>query len=100
MRKSLFALALAGVTLLHAQQAGNLQGRMTEMGRAYEQAGYHGAVLLAGKEGILGQTAFGTADQETGRKNKLQTLFKTESTGKLFTATAVMQLVEQGKLDL
>lgn len=85
---------------MHAQQAGNLQGRMTEMGRAYEQAGYHGAVLLAGKEGILGQTAFGTADQETGRKNKLQTLFKTESTGKLFTATAVMQLVEQGKLDL
>lgn len=86
--------------MLHAQQAGSLQGRMDELGKACEESGYHGVVLLANRDVVLGQTAFGKADQESGRKNKLQTLFKTESTGKLFTATAVMQLVEQGRLDL
>ena len=61
-----------------------------------------GAVVSVVKDGqVLFQKGYGYADVE---KKKLvlpdQTLFRPGSISKLFTATAVMQLVEQGKLDL
>lgn len=44
---------------------------------------------------------YGFADRAAGRKvDPARTLFRIASLSKLFTATAVMQLVEQGKLDL
>ena len=61
-----------------------------------------GAVVSVVKDGqVLFQKGYGYADFE-GRKPVLpdQTLFRPGSISKLFTATAVMQLVEQGKLDL
>jgi CubicO group peptidase (beta-lactamase class C family) len=50
---------------------------------------------------MLFQKGYGYADVEE-KKPMLpdQTLFRPGSISKLFTATAVMQLVEQGKLDL
>src|SRR5215831_3635711 len=61
-----------------------------------------GAVLSVVKDGqLLFQKGYGYADVEK-KKPVLpdQTLFRPGSISKLFTATAVMQLVEQGKLDL
>jgi CubicO group peptidase (beta-lactamase class C family) len=61
-----------------------------------------GAVVSVVKDGqVLFQKGYGYADVET-KKAVLpdQTLFRPGSISKLFTATAVMQLVEQGKLDL
>jgi CubicO group peptidase (beta-lactamase class C family) len=61
-----------------------------------------GAVISVVKDGqLLFQKGYGFADIED-RKPVLpdQTLFRPGSISKLFTATAVMQLVEQGKLDL
>ena len=61
-----------------------------------------GAVVSVVKEGqVLFQKGYGYADFEA-KKPVLpdQTLFRPGSISKLFTATAVMQLVEQGKLDL
>jgi CubicO group peptidase (beta-lactamase class C family) len=61
-----------------------------------------GAVVSVVKDGeILFQKGYGYADVEA-KKPVLpdQTLFRPGSISKLFTATAVMQLVEQGKLDL
>jgi len=61
-----------------------------------------GAVVSVVKDGqVLFQKGYGYADFET-KKPVLpdQTLFRPGSISKLFTATAVMQLVEQGKLDL
>jgi len=61
-----------------------------------------GAVISVVKDGqVLFQKGYGFADVED-RKPVLpdQTLFRPGSISKLFTATAVMQLVEQGKLDL
>ena len=61
-----------------------------------------GAVVSVVKDGqLLFQKGYGYADFE-GKKPVLadQTLFRPGSISKLFTATAVMQLVEQGKLDL
>src|SRR2546423_13336768 len=61
-----------------------------------------GAVVSVVKDGqVLFQKGYGYADVE-GKKPVLpdQTLFRPGSISKLFTAIAVMQLVEQGKLDL
>lgn len=61
-----------------------------------------GAVVSVVKDGqVLFQKGYGYADVEK-KKRVLpdQTLFRPGSISKLFTATAVMQLVEQGKLDL
>src|SRR5438067_10971736 len=61
-----------------------------------------GAVVSVVKDGqLLFQKGYGYADFEA-KKPVLadQTLFRPGSISKLFTATAVMQLVEQGKLDL
>src|SRR6266487_2289416 len=60
-----------------------------------------GAVVSVVKDGqVLFQKGYGYADFEA-KKPVLpdQTLFRPGSISKLFTATAVMQLVEQGKLD-
>src|SRR5436305_4104866 len=61
-----------------------------------------GAVVSVVKDGqALFQKGYGYADVEE-KKPVLpdQTLFRPGSVSKLFTATAVMQLVEQGKVDL
>src|SRR6478752_3365136 len=61
-----------------------------------------GAVVSVVKDGqVLFQKGYGYADVEE-KKPVLpdQTLFRPGSISKLFTATAVMLLVEQGKLDL
>jgi CubicO group peptidase (beta-lactamase class C family) len=61
-----------------------------------------GAVVSVVKDGqVLFAKGYGYADVTT-KKPVLadQTLFRPGSISKLFTATAVMQLVEQGKLDL
>ena len=61
-----------------------------------------GATVAVVKDGaILFTKGYGYADVEA-KKPALadETLFRPGSISKLFTATAVMQLVEQGKLDL
>jgi CubicO group peptidase (beta-lactamase class C family) len=61
-----------------------------------------GAVVVVVKDGkVLFGKGYGYADVKTRRPVSVDdTLFRPGSVSKLFTATAVMQLVEQGKLDL
>jgi CubicO group peptidase (beta-lactamase class C family) len=69
---------------------------------AIESGDIAGAVVVVVKDGqVLTQRGFGYAD--VGRRIPVDpetTLFRTGSVSKLTTWTAVMQLVEQGKLDL
>ena len=61
-----------------------------------------GAVVAIVKDGqVLFEKGYGLADQKKRIPvDPARTLFRPGSTSKLFTWTAVMQLVEQGKLDL
>ena len=61
---------------------------------------FAGEVLLAHDGRILYHEAVGTAHRTSRRAAKLGDAYSIASTGKLITATAIMQLVEQGKLSL
>ena len=67
-----------------------------------QRADIAGAVVVMVKDGeVLLQKGYGYADVENRRAvDPERTLFRAGSVGKLITATAVMQLVEQGKIDL
>ena len=59
-----------------------------------------GVVLVAEGDDIVFAKAYGYADVEKGIENKLTTRFAIASNTKQFTAAAIMQLVEQNKLNL
>lgn len=59
-----------------------------------------GAVLVAEGDEIVFAKAYGYADYENKIENKLTTRFAIASNTKQFTAAAIMQLVEQNKIDL
>jgi|SRR5680860_667054 len=74
----------------------------TALPRQMEDEHIAGAAVAVVRDGtLLTARGYGYADVEQKQSVVAdQTIFLTGSTGKLFTWTAVMQLVEQGKLDL
>ncbi len=69
---------------------------------ALARADIAGAVVVVVRDGaVLTEKGYGYADVDAGRRvDPRTTLFRPGSISKLFTWTAVMQLVESGKLDL
>jgi len=72
------------------------------MGSALEDGKFTGAVVSVVKDGqILTSRGYGYADPASARKmDGADTLIRPGSISKLFTWTAIMQLKEQGKVDL
>jgi CubicO group peptidase (beta-lactamase class C family) len=68
--------------------------------RAVAADGFSGVVLLTRNGKTIFQAARGLADREHQRKIGMQTKFRIGSMNKMFTAVAVLQLREQGKLSL
>jgi CubicO group peptidase (beta-lactamase class C family) len=75
---------------------GALQETLTEMATRLEVPGVAAGVLLAGEE----EYAFGVTSVENPLPVQEETLFQFGSTGKTFTATAMLRLVDQGRVDL
>ena len=91
----------AGVT--HELTAGDVDAWLDGyLPFALAQADIAGAVVVVVKDGqVLTQRSYGYADVAARRPvDPATTLFRPGSISKLFTWTAVMQLVEQGKIDL
>jgi CubicO group peptidase (beta-lactamase class C family) len=61
---------------------------------------FSGTVMLAKAGKPLYSAAFGEANKDFGVRNTIDTKFNLGSMNKMFTAVAVMQLVEAGKLSL
>ena len=59
---------------------------------------YHGSVLIADGENVLYQNAYGR--NQLNEPNSINTRYDLASMGKMFAATATLQLVEKGKLSL
>jgi D-alanyl-D-alanine carboxypeptidase len=65
-----------------------------------QAAGFSGSVLVADTDTVVFEHSYGQADPATGAPVQADTRFNLASSGKMFTAVAVLQLVQQGKLDL
>src|SRR4051794_35077521 len=76
---------------------GALQDKLTELGERLEVPGVAAGVLVDGDE----EHAFhGVTSVENPLPVDGSTLFQFGSTGKTYTATAMLRLVEQGRVDL
>src|SRR6476646_250088 len=58
------------------------------------------SIALVDDQRVVWSKGFGVVDSATGRVAGSQTVFRVGSVSKLFTDVAIMQLVEQGKVDL
>lgn len=103
------ALALLAVTILmpahELAKAANRTSPVTtpdNVLRAYVDSGrVPGVVAVAAAGGrVVHQAAFGMRDAGTGQPMRLDSLFRIASMTKPVTSVAVMQLVEQGRLEL
>jgi CubicO group peptidase (beta-lactamase class C family) len=72
----------------------------TEMGLLAAEDRFSGAVLLSKNGKPLFEHAYGLADRAHQAPNNVDTKFNMASVTKVFTAVAILQLVEQGKLSL
>ncbi|MBY0504454.1 MAG: beta-lactamase family protein [Bryobacteraceae bacterium] len=61
---------------------------------------FSGSVLLARGTDVVFEQAYGWADRDAKIANTMDTRFRIGSMNKMFTAVAVLQLVEKGKLAL
>jgi len=62
--------------------------------------GFSGVALIARGDAIQIVSANGLAERSTGRRNTAETRFNIGSINKTFTAIAVAQLIQQGRLSL
>ncbi len=72
--------------------------RVDEFFTRFEALGFHGAVLVATKEGIVLSKGYGFADRQRTIGNAPTTSFGIASLDKQFTAAAILVLEQQGKL--
>lgn len=68
--------------------------------KALASEDFSGVVLVARGERIILHEAFGIADRDHNVPVEPLTKFQIASVGKMFTATAIMQLIDAGKLTL
>lgn len=61
---------------------------------------FSGAVLIKHGDTVLMREAYGLADRQKKIANRIDTRFRTASVAKMFTAVAVLRLVQDGKLKL
>ena len=61
---------------------------------------FSGAILVAEEGDVILEKAYGMADIENSIANDVETRFQLGSMTKSFTATLILQLVQQGQLDL
>jgi D-alanyl-D-alanine carboxypeptidase len=85
---------------LTAREAKAVAGVEGVLRRMVADEGFGGAVLVAKGDRVLFGRAYGLADRKTDVRNTLGTRFRIGSMNKMFTAVAILQLVEAGKLEL
>jgi CubicO group peptidase (beta-lactamase class C family) len=97
MRTTLLLAAVFPLLL----QAQNISEKAGELMSAYSnQQKFSGSVLIAVKNKIVFNKAYGYANLETKQPNTTETAYRAGSLTKMFTAVLVLQLVNENKLQL
>ena len=71
-----------------------------ELEKAAAADGFSGVALVVKQGKVLFAHAYGLANRETRTANQVETQFRLGSMNKMFTAVAVLQLVQAGKIQL
>ncbi|MBL8299141.1 MAG: beta-lactamase family protein [Rhodanobacteraceae bacterium] len=77
-----------------------LTGVQEKAGTMAQRQQFSGNLLITQGEKTLLKRSWGQADRDSKRANSSETQFRIASMFKMFTAVAVLQLVDAGKLDL
>jgi D-alanyl-D-alanine carboxypeptidase len=84
----------------HLSESELISATRQKLARDTESGGFAGAALIAHNGKSIFAQAYGLADREHKIPNTLKTRFRIGSMNKMFTAVAVLQLAQQGKLGL
>lgn len=101
MRRLLFVLTALSATFAYAQDTAVLAAKADALLNSYANAGrLQGSALVAKDGKIILAKGYGLANIELDVANKPETKFRLGSITKQFTATLILQLQEQGKLNV
>lgn len=92
-------IAICGFTIKRTE-AQNLQLSLDTLVSKYVALNWSGVLLVGNGDTILYHKPFGYANRDALRPMQKETLFKTESVGKMFTGVRIMQLLSENKLTL
>ena len=95
---TLLIVALLTATSAFAQQ--NVKQIDALMKQYYDYGKFNGSILVAEKGKIIYEHGFGMANMEWSIPNQPDTKFRIGSVTKQFTATLILQLVDEGKIKL
>ena len=98
MYKKLFTLCFLVLGLVSTAQ--DKTKELDSLMDRYKALGWNVVVMAGTAKGPLYQKAIGWENIEEKKPMRLNTLFKTESVGKMFTAVRLLQLLERGKVRL
>jgi D-alanyl-D-alanine carboxypeptidase len=90
----------SGIEIARMSESGVLVALRAKLDREAATGRFSGAVLVARGGNVLFSGAYGFADREKGIPNTATTRFRIGSMNKMFTAVAVLQLVQAGKVNL
>lgn len=104
MRQSIFPTLLLLLEILFNSSAGRTQNTRGSIDQYFNHVSelnqLNGNILLARDGQLVYQRAMGYADVNTGKSNQTDSRYNLASLSKIFTATAILQLKEKGKLSL
>ncbi len=101
LKKAFIIIALSFLTITNSIFAENKAteiDKMLKLYHDYEQ--FNGTVLVADNEKVIFKKGYGLANMEWDIANEPNTKFRIGSITKQFTAMLIMQLVEDGKIQL
>ncbi len=99
--KVLIALFIIFSTSInYAQNSSKVEGKIDSFLNELSGEDFSGTILVSKKDSIIQKRAYGLASKELNVKNEVDTKFNIASITKTFTAVAILQLYEEGKIDL
>src|SRR5262245_64093789 len=94
-------VALVATNPARAREAADARDRIDALLARYQELGlFNGSALVADAGQVVLRKGYGLANMEWGIANAPDTKFRLGSITKQFTSALVMQLVEEGQIDL
>ena len=96
----LFMISIGATVVYQWIPATSIDSNLKELDQYLIEQDFHGVFLVGYQGDVIFEKSYGYQDKENDIKNSIDTAFLTGSLTKQFTAAAILQLHEQGKLEL